>query len=439
LTSLASPTGDRRRLLVTCLSAAVSTGLLAGPFTQIGIAQLHLPATLVAGLVALHSLTAVLRPRMGRLSDRHRFWGGRRRGYLRLGLLVVWTVLPLPLLGLLTLGQAWPQLDPLGRVLAVALEAALVGLLGSGNQLVQTMLGARLLDLSPPSERRQAISELFMANCIAAMVVGLGSSLLLSRWSAWPLATRMLGLWGVWGSLTIPVVLWSQAVPEREPLRATPQPATAQPASLTSARAQAGAAKPTVSPHLDRPLLQFMVVSYAALFVQEVLLEPFATERLGWSLAATTSLGGSWAVGTILGLLLGRRGQTHPRLGLVGAAIGYGLLAWGSVGTPLIVPPLTLQAMSLGLMTGQIQSWIAEQIGRRCTAVYLGEQAGGWGAVLVLSRSFGLLLSGPLLDWPQRLLRLENGPSFAVAFLGAAGMVLCGLMVVSAVNRHSSS
>jgi BCD family chlorophyll transporter-like MFS transporter len=416
--------GERRRLLVTCLSAAVSSGLLAGPFTQIGIAQLHLPATLVAGLVALHSLTAVLRPRMGRLSDRHRFWGGRRRGYLRLGLLVVWTVLPLPLLGLLTLGQAWPELDPLAKVLAVALEAALVGLLGSGNQLVQTMLGARLLEISPPSDRGRAIRELFMANCIAAMVVALGSSLLLSRWSAWPLAARMLGLWCVWGSLTIPAVLWSQAVPEREP--------------LSSASAQAGAAKPSSSPQPDPPLLRFMVVSYAALFVQEVLLEPYATERLGWILAATTSLGGSWAVGTILGLLLSRRGLTLPRLGLVGTAIGYGLLAWGGVGTPLILPPLTLQAMSLGVMTGLIQAWIAEQIGRRCSTVYLGEQAGGWGAVLVLSRSFGLLLSGPLLDWPQRLLMLASGPSFAMAFLVAAGMVLCGLMIVPAVNRHSS-
>ena len=70
----------RTRLLLACLSPAVSLMVLGGPFTQIGIAQLGLPATVVATLVALHPLTAIARPGFGRLSDRFPVWGYRRSG-----------------------------------------------------------------------------------------------------------------------------------------------------------------------------------------------------------------------------------------------------------------------------------------------------------------------------------------------------------------------
>lgn len=55
---------------------------------------------------------------------------------------------------------------------------------------------------------------------------------------------------------------------------------------------------------VDRALLGFLLIAYPALFVQEVLLDPFASRLFGWSLASTTALGGLWALGAVAGLLL---------------------------------------------------------------------------------------------------------------------------------------
>lgn len=114
---------------------------------------------------------------------------------------------------------------------------------------------------------------------------------------------------------------------------------------------------------LDPPLAFFLLTTYAALFVPDVLLEPYATELLGV------------------------------------------------------------------LAAGLVQGWVADQVGRRCCGARLGERAGGWDAAIVLNRSLGLALAGPLLDGPSRALGLERGPSFATALLVSAVLALAGLVL----------
>ncbi|MEB3349253.1 MAG: PucC family protein [Cyanobacteriota bacterium] len=109
---------QRRPLLSVCLTAAVLNALMAGPFSQIGIAQRHLPATVVAGWVAVLPLMSILRPWLGRMSDRHPLWGQRRSGYLWLGLAGTWLILPLPLMGLVAVESHWWTIPSGLRMLA---------------------------------------------------------------------------------------------------------------------------------------------------------------------------------------------------------------------------------------------------------------------------------------------------------------------------------
>jgi BCD family chlorophyll transporter-like MFS transporter len=434
------PPAHRLRLLLICLVPAVTLMLLAGPFTQIGIAQLGLPASMVGGLVALHPLTAVVRPILGRLSDRRPLLGYRRSGYLAVGVVWVWLMQPLPLLGLLLLGHHWPQLDGLARLGAVLAEAATMVLLGLGSQLTQTMLCALLLDTAPPPQRGRAIAELFLVQITLLVVVSLASSQLLRLGAFLPLATRLLGLWLVWLVVALPLVLVClRRLEVRIATRPGPAPAAGLGPIGTMAVAGAGTPSQDVgggpSPvRVDRALLGFLLIAYPALFVQEVLLDPYASRLFGWSLASTTALGGLWALGAVAGLLLGRVcGWQRALSGGLATMAAYVLLALGGL-RPMILP-LPLPVLLLGAGAGLTQAWLAEQIARRCNGQRLGEQAGGWSAAVVLSRCLGLALAGPLLDLSLHVFDLPQGRAYALAFGLAAAFSAAGLALVPRVER----
>ncbi|MFN5119225.1 MAG: MFS transporter [Cyanobacteriota bacterium] len=432
--SLVSPILPRRtRLLLACLSPAVSLMVLGGPFTQIGIAQLGLPATVVAALVALHPLTAICRPWFGRLSDRFPFWGYRRSGYLRAGLFGSWAVFPLPLLGLLALGHHWPGASAEQRLLALVGEGLLVVLLGLANQLVHTMISTLLLEITPLPQRGGALVELWLVQSCGLVALAGITGLLLRQWQTWPLAHQLLGVWLCWGSLLVPLALWSVAgLESRHGSRhAGVAPLLAPPLENPPRRAAFWAPAGFV----DIALFCFLLVLQSALFVQEVLLDPYATERFGWTLSRTTFLGAIWAVGSVGGLLVGERWPRLRRGGCPGTALGYGLLVAGSLGFQAL--PLPLPVLLLGCSAGLVHGWIAHQIGRRCRGDHLGEQAGVWGATVVLSRSLGLLLAGLLFDLPSRLLGFAHGPSYGFAFSVAALLPLIGMLLAAPVARYT--
>jgi len=381
--------------------------LMGGPFTQIGIVQLGLPASVVAGLVALAPLMAVLRPWFGRLSDHQPLWGFQRSGYLRLGLGGLWLLMPMPLLGLLVLGRHWSAMDPSLRLLAAMGEALLVALPGIANQLLQTSMNALLLELTPEDQRGRAVREVMTALVMAVILVSLVSGWLLNALASLPLSARLMGLWGFWITVALPVALLGcQGLEGAGARPALPMIAPAGPGPLR---------------FLEPRLVLFLLVVHACLFVADVLLDPYASQLHGWSLARTTQLGALWALGSLLGLaasLWSGLGQLRL-LGCLATALGYGLVAAGAL-MPHAVP-LTVLTLLLGVGAGLVQAWLADQIGRRCCGEHLGEQAGGWGAALVLTRSLGLAAAGPLFDLPHRLLGLPMAGAYAVGF-GLAGL-----------------
>lgn len=406
----------RRRLLSVCLTAAVVNGLLAGPFVQVGIAQLGLPASVVAGWIAVVPLMAILRPWFGRLSDRRPLWGLHRSGYLWLALAATWLIMPLPLLGLLAVGAHWWSIPADLRVVAALGEAGLLMVLGVANQALQTAMNALLLDLTPEAERGRAVREVMIASILAVLVVSFASGLLLELLASRPLVIRLPALWASWALIAVPLVLVGVKGLERpgRPLART----------LPSRR------QPPLG-FLDLPLVLFLLTGHAALFVTDVLMEPYASQLFGWSLAASTRLAGVWAFGALLSLLLTlRSGLAWARLlGCLLTALVQALMALLALAPGALSLPLPLLIVWLGLAAGLVQAWVAEQVGQRCCGSRLGEQAGGWGAAIVLSRSFGLALAGPLLDGPRWLLGLPQAEAFALALLAAGLLSLAGLVI----------
>ncbi len=400
-------------LLLVSISPAALLVILVGPFVQIGVAQLGLPASLVGGLVALQMLVSASRPWLGRLGDRHPRGAAGRLALLRWGLLVTWTFLPLVLLGLLRLGTVWPQGSLSQRALAVVAVAALVLVLALGNHLSQTMQAALLMEPLPPASRSRIVRRLWL--CINAFTVlaSLLSSALLQGLEAMSLGGQLIGLWLFWAV----VVLLMAAVGLRRvrpPINAVVVPAAPR-------RAAAG-----MHAVLGGGFLPLLFLVHAPLYAQEVLLDPWATRLFGWPLAATTTLIGSWAVGTLLGQGWALMRPVKPSIACLSVALVYGLLALRAPVAGLQLLPIPLLVVGLGLASGWLQLWVAGQVGERCGGNVVGEMVGWLSAAVVLSRSFGVALAGPLLDGAGQLLGTHSVAAFGLAFGSLALLMLAG-------------
>lgn len=427
----------RHRLLLISISPAALLVILVGPFVQVGVAQLSLPASLVGGLVALQMLLSGLRPWLGRLGDRHPAGSTGRRTLLKLGLVLTWGSLPLLLLGLVQLGRLWPALGPVQRAMALAAEAGVMVILGLGNQLSQTMQGALLLEPLPLAGRRRMVQRLWILTNLLTVVASGLSALLLQGLSRASLNQQLIGLWALWlpiVALTAGVALGGRMAPPGEAAIPPSQLATSassglflQAESWRPQRSSASSASPTQAALpaaartplwkvLQGGLLPVLLFAHAPLYAQDVLLDPWATLLFGWPLAATTSLTGSWALGTLLGQLWALRWPISPRTSCMVVASLYGLFAlrgWPS-GLPLL--PIPVLVAALGLASGWLQLWLAGEVGNRCGGGRIGETVGWLGAALVLSRSLGVACGGPLLDAAAALTGGRGPTAFALAF-----------------------
>ena len=397
-------------LLRVSLSPAAQLVILTGPVVQIGVAQLGLPASLVGGLVALQMATAVLRPALGRIGDR--LQGGS--GLLRTALLVQWLGLPLVLLGLLWLGEQWPRLAVGERLLGLAGEALMVMVVGTANQLAQTLQATLLMESLPPAGRPQVVQQLWLWLNGATLLASVLSSALLRQLTQQSLNVQLLSLWGLWAGVLLLVLAPAlSAVPEPAGIQ-TPWPQ--------------GAATPVHHPRqqLSRPLILLLLLAHSPLYCQEVLVDPWATRLFGWPLAATTLLVGCWALGTVVGQLWAWRRPVSPQRACVLVALTYGLMGTRALWPVLEVLPIPLLMLVLGLASGWMQLWLAGEVGRRCAGRRVGETVGWLGAAVVVSRSFGVAIAGPLLDGGGALFGLQSVGAFTWAFGSVAILSLGG-------------
>lgn len=414
------------RLLLVSISPAALLVILVGPFVQIGVAQLGLPASLVGGLVALQMLVSVARPWLGRLGDRHPRGAAGRLALLRWGLLATWSTLPLVLLGLLRAGRVWPESSASQRALLVAAVAALMLIVALGNHLSQTMQAALLMEPLPAGSRSRTVRRLWLCMNLFTVLASLLSALLLQGLRALSLGGQLIGLWLFWAlAVSLMVAIGLRRL--RLPIGPVAAALVAGPRGVAGFRILLGGG-----------FLPLLLLVHAPLYAQEVLLDPWATTLFGWPLAATTTLIGSWAVGTLLGQAWGLLRPVRPSIACLSVALVYGLLALRAPLPALQLLPIPLLVAGLGLASGWLQLWVAGQVGERCGGTLVGEMVGWLSAAVVLTRSLGVALGGPLLDGAELLLGTRSAAAFALAFGCLALLMLAGACCCLRLERRAA-
>lgn len=377
------------RLSLFQVSAGMALALMNGTLNRVMIVELHVPAWLVATMVALPVVIAPFRALIGFRSDTHRSaLGWRRVPYIWFGTLIQFggfAIMPFALI--ILSGDTLAHTPWLGRF-AAALAFFLVGL---GLHTTQTAGLALATDIAPADKRSRVVALLYVM-----LLVGLcGAALLFSACLAQFTQLRLIQT--VQGAAVLTFVFNVVALWKQEQRR--PATAADAPEELPFGEAWRAIAERV---RLTRFLLA-VVLGTLGFSMQDILLEPFGAEVFGFSVAATARLTAWMAFGALLAYALAAqasaRGVDPHRLAACGALCG--VLAFSIV---LFAAPLgaghlfVLGSALIGFGAGLFAvATLLAAMAFDC-GDHRGLALGAWSGAQALAAGLGVAIGGGLRD-----------------------------------------
>ncbi len=417
------------RLSLFQVSVGMALVLLVGTLNRVMIVELHVPASLVAIMISLPVLYAPFRALVGYRSDNHRSeFGWRRVPFIWMGTMVQFgglAIMPFALLVLGLKGNAanWPAwVGPAGAGAAFLL-------VGAGLHTTQTAGLALATDLAPVESQPKVVGLMYVMLLLGSILSAFLFGAALAEFSPGRLI-QVIQAAAVATLLLNCVALWKQ-----EPINMVRRKVRAEPASFAESWAtyleSAGARRRLVAIGLGT----------MAFGMQDVLLEPYGGQVLGMTVAATTTLTASLALGGLTGFMLASRvlskGADPFRMALIGAGVGIPAFA-------LVILAASIQSIlafvvgvlligfggglfSHGTLTATMNSAPKEQTGLAL---------GAWGAVQATASGIAVALGGILNDGLGGLaVRGYFGdefgsPSFGYIFVYGVEIIMLALTVV---------
>ncbi|MEM9699939.1 MAG: PucC family protein [Pseudomonadota bacterium] len=381
------------RLSLFQITVGMALVLLVGTLNRVMIVELAVPATLVAGMLALPLLFAPLRSFIGFKSDTHRSaLGWRRVPYIWKGTMYQFggfAIMPFALLVLSGYGEA---IDA-PRWIGLSAAALAFLLVGAGVHMVQTVGLALATDLVKKEDHPKVVGLMYVMLLVGMVVSALIFGALLENYTPGRLIQVIQGAAAVTMVLNL-TALWKQESRNRDRAR---HMQTTPPPHFRTAWSSLVA---------QRGMLRLLVVIGLGTFgygMADVLLEPYGAQALGLSVAETTKLTALLAAGTLVGFIAASRalgnGGDPARLAVIGAMIGIPgfaaiVLASAFGGPVLFVLGTGLTGLGAGLfghatLTATIRNAPAGQIGL---------SIGTWGAVQATCAGIGIALAGIIRD-----------------------------------------
>lgn len=381
------------RLSLFQVTVGMALVLLIGTLNRVMIVELAVPATLVAGMLALPLLFAPFRTLIGYKSDTHRSaLGWRRAPYIWKGTLYQFggfAIMPFALLVLSGYGEA---IDA-PRWIGLAAAALSFLLVGAGVHMVQTVGLALATDLVREEDHPKVVGLMYVMLLVGMVLSALIYGALLTHYTPGRLIQVIQGSAVLTVALNL-TAMWKQEARDRNRAR---EMETARHERFSVAwRAL------TNQPGAMR-LLVLIGLGTFGFGMADVLLEPYGGQALGFSVAQTTLLTAVLATGTLIGFGFASRslsiGRPPIALATAGAAIGIPgflaiILSSAVLGPALFVAGTLAAGLGAGLfshatLTATISNAPAERIGL---------SLGAWGAVQATCAGIGVLLAGIVRD-----------------------------------------
>ena len=389
----AVPLSRLLRLSLFQVTVGMALVLLVGTLNRVMIVELAVPATLVAGMLALPLLFAPFRTLIGFKSDTHRSaLGWRRLPYIWKGTMYQFggfAVMPFALLVLTGYGEAVDA----PRWVGLSSAALAFLLVGAGLHMVQTVGLALATDLVRREDHPKVVGLMYVMLLIGMVISALIYGALLASYTPGRLIQVIQGSAVVTVALNL-VAMWKQESRDRERARRMEM---AEHISFATAWRQLIAQPGTV---------RLLVVIGCGTFgfgMADVLLEPYGGQALGFSVAETTRLTAILAGGTLVGFGIASRvlstGSCPVRLATLGAAIGIPGFAAIILSSSLVGPLLfVLGTLATGIGAGLFGHGTLTQTIRCAPPRQIGLSLGAWGAVQATCAGIGIALAGIVRD-----------------------------------------
>ena len=387
--------------------------LIGGTLNRVMIAELELPAALVALLFALPLLVSPVRLWIGYRSDGFPILGRRREPYMLLGALLIGA-------GVAAIAAVAVRLSAaLGTFVPAA--AGVFLLYGLGRNLAHNTYQALLAEKFTGAARARAVT-LYEVVTLLGSVMGAGA---LGRALEHYDPARLLTVANAVG--VIVVVLALIAVPGQEPRAAG------------AAHAEHARGKPFGEVFRDyvwadpqvRRLFAVVICTFIGTLAQDVLLEPYGALVLGMSVGQTTRLTMFWGLGVLAAMLLSGVWllRVLGPLRLMRTGLGFSIGAFAAVaavglaGAPGLFRWLVL---AMGFGTGLAGAGLLGSVVEFTTPVRAGLLMGVWGMANLLGHALGSLMGGIVVD----TMRLATGSAltaYTALFVFEVAMLIVAL------------
>jgi BCD family chlorophyll transporter-like MFS transporter len=368
------------RVSLVNLAVALLTLPLGSTLNRVMVTELALPATLVAGLLALGNLTSPLRIWFGRLSDTRPIAGRRRTWYIALGVALMTLGLiaaPFVIFTIPTLGA--------GGLLLTFLAFVLIGL---GINSTTPLYFALVSDQANETQRPRIVAFMFVLLGVGVVIGAFVLGALLEPFSPERLNVVILGV------AAVSVLLAVLGLAGLEPKNSRAQ--SQKEASFDEVRRLLTE---------NREVLRFFVyllLTFVAIDAQDVILEPFAAAAFGMTPGESAALTGILRSGFLLTLIAGaflvnRFGhKVTANAGIAVAVVSFVLLiASGGLGLrEVFMGAVFVLGLGNGLLATANLSLMMNMTDPSHAGVYIGT----WGFAQAVGVGSAALVGGILRD-----------------------------------------
>lgn len=380
------------RLALFQVSVGMSLVLLIGTLNRVMIVELGVAASLVSAMLALPLLAAPFRAIIGFKSDNHQSaLGWRRVPFIWIGTLLQFggfAIMPFALLVLSGAGQSADAPLWIGHA-AAALAFLLVG---SGVHTTQTVGLALATDLAPTESQPKVVGLMYAMLLIGMILSALIFGTLLEEYSPGRLIQVIQGAAAATMILNI-TALWKQEARSDQYRIGQPREQT----SFASAWSVFLEGKDATR------RLWVVGMGTMAFTMEDVLLEPYGGEILGMSVALTTTLTATLAIGGLAGFawaskVLGR-GADPFRMAGNGALLGIPAFIAVMTAAPMqSVELFALGTFLIGAGGGMFGHGTLTATMNLAAPGQAGLALGAWGAVQATMAGIAMGLGGVIRD-----------------------------------------
>ncbi|MBP5977166.1 BCD family MFS transporter [Brasilonema sp. CT11] len=411
--------------------------LTLGVLNRVMIQELHIPATLVAVVLAIQLFVSPSRVWFGQISDAKPLFGYHRTAYVWVGaaIFAVASFLAVQVLwqldAVVVNDWVWTT-QTIGWTALLALVFALYGLAICASG---TAFAALLVDISQENNRSKVVGIVWSMLMVGIIIGAIISASLLKQSTPETLQASINKLF-----IVVPTIVFGLAiigtlgVEKKYSQYTTRSTLINREDSITLGKAWQIL---TASPQTGL-FFTFLVVMTLGLFMQDPVLEPYGGQVFRMPLAESTKLNIFYGIGVLIAygvagfFIVPRLGKRKTaRLGCVLVALCAILL--GISGFSANPALLKLALLLFGLATGILTTAAVTLMLDLTAAETAGTFIGAWGLAQAMSRGLAVVAGGAILDLSRKFLP-NLVLAYGLVFLLEAAILLVAIWFLNRVN-----